>query len=316
MRQPLRAAVLFIALTGAVFGAGVSSDAARGLEAASGAHRQVLAVGAENQYANVIAQIGGTYVKVVSIMSNPNSDPHTFEASPAVAREVAGAQLIVQNGLGYDSFMNKLEAASPLRGRHVITVQSLLGLSDSTLNPHLWYSPTTMPKVATAVAATLSSELPAERAVFAANLSRFKASLSPWLNVIRELAGTKRHPQVATTEPIANALLAAAKVKNATPWAFQADDMNGIDPSPQSVQIEENLLSRHLVAAFVYNAQVQDTLTSSLLQIATDHQVPVVAVYETMPTPGYTYQSWMTAEAAALLRAIQHGVSTKRLGAT
>lgn len=279
------------------------------------ATRQVLAVGAENQYANVIAQIGGSYVNVVSIMSNPNSDPHTFEASPAVAREVANAELVVQNGLGYDSFMDKLEAASPMRTRRVISVQTLLGLPDSTMNPHLWYSPTTMPKVASAIAAVLTTDMPAERSVFSANLARFDASLSPWLQVIRELADLRTHAQVATTEPVVDALLQAAKVKSATPWAFQADDMNGIDPSPQGVAFEENLLSKHLVSAFVYNAQVEDTLTASLLQLASDHHVPVVAVYETMPTPGYDYQTWMTAEAKALLAAIQHGVSMKHLGA-
>lgn len=276
---------------------------------------QILAVGAENQYANVIAQIGGQFVRVVSIMSNPSSDPHTFEASPAVARSVASAKLIVQNGLGYDAFMNKLEAASPQRSRNVIEVQHLLGLPDSTPNPHLWYSPTTMPKVAAAIASALSSDLPSERAVFRSNLTRFDAALSPWLKVIHELGASSANVQVATTEPVVDALLGVAHVKNATPWAFQADDMNGIDPSPQGVAIEENLISKHLVVALVYNAQVEDTLTSSLLQLATDHHVPVVAVYETMPTPGYDYQRWMTAEATALLDAIRHGVSTRHLGA-
>ena len=274
----------------------------------------LVAVGAENEYANVIAQIGGQYVSVVSIMSNPNSDPHTFEASPAVARSVASAKLIVQNGLGYDAFMNKLESASPQRNRSVIDVQHLLGLPNSTPNPHLWYAPTTMPKVAAAIASALSHDLPSERAVFQANLARFDAALSPWLKVIRELRALGGHVRVATTEPVADELLNAAHVTNATPWAFQADDMNGIDPSPQGVGIEENLISQHLVVALVYNAQVEDTLTSSLLQLATSHHVPVVAVYETMPTPGYNYQRWMTAETTALLAAIQHGVSTRHLG--
>jgi zinc/manganese transport system substrate-binding protein len=111
----------------------------------------VNAVGAENEYANVISQIGGRYVKVTAIMSNPNTDPHTFEASPAVAKVVSAANLVVQNGLGYDTFMNKIESASPSSARRVIDVQELRHLPDSTPNPHLWYSPETMPAVAQAL---------------------------------------------------------------------------------------------------------------------------------------------------------------------
>src|SRR3984885_3828683 len=118
---------------------------------------QILAVGAENEYANVISQIGGRYVAVGAIESNPNTDPHTFEASPSVAHEVAAARLIVQNGVGYDTFMNKVEAASPSSSRKIIDVQTLLGLPDSTRNPHLWYDPTTMPRVAAALAKDLSA---------------------------------------------------------------------------------------------------------------------------------------------------------------
>jgi zinc/manganese transport system substrate-binding protein len=105
---------------------------------ATGTHR-ILAVGAEDEYANVIGQIGGRYVQVSAIMNNPNTDPHTFEASPRVAEVVSAAQLVVQNGLGYDSFMNQIEAASPSRLRKVIDVQKLLGLPSNSSNPHLWY---------------------------------------------------------------------------------------------------------------------------------------------------------------------------------
>ena len=110
------------------------------------------AVGAENQYANVLAQLGGRYVHVSSILDNPNTDPHTFESSPGVASEVSDAQLVVQNGVGYDDFMTKIEAASPDPHRKVIVVQQLLGLPDDTPNPHLWYKPTTMPAAARAMA--------------------------------------------------------------------------------------------------------------------------------------------------------------------
>src|SRR6201997_4516612 len=103
--------------------------------------------GGEKEHGTVTAQSGGRYVSVTAIMSNPNTDPHTFEASPSVAQAVSAARLVVQNGVGYDTFMNKIEAASPSSSRKVIDVQTLLGLPDSTRNPHLWYDPATMPKV-------------------------------------------------------------------------------------------------------------------------------------------------------------------------
>src|ERR1700676_3394572 len=105
----------------------------------------IVAVGAENEYASVLQQVGGKYVQVSAIMSNPATDPHTFEASASVARLISSAQLVVQNGVGYDRFMNTIESAAPSSSRQVIVVQNLLGLPDSTPNPHLWYKPGTMP---------------------------------------------------------------------------------------------------------------------------------------------------------------------------
>src|SRR6202012_1461127 len=116
--------------------------------AAHVAASKIVAVGAENEYADVISQIGGQYVQTTAIESNPNTDPHTFEASPSIAHTVAEAKLVVQNGLGYDDYMTQIESASSDSGRQVIDVQKLLGLPDSTRNPHLWYDPETMPKVA------------------------------------------------------------------------------------------------------------------------------------------------------------------------
>ena len=114
-------------------------------------------VAAENEYGNVASQIGGRYVSVTSVESNPNTDPHTYEVSPGVAQAISSAQLVIQNGVGYDDFMTKIESASANPKRRVINVQHLLGLPDSTPNPHLWYSPKTMPKVATALADDLST---------------------------------------------------------------------------------------------------------------------------------------------------------------
>jgi zinc/manganese transport system substrate-binding protein len=230
-----------------------------------------------------------------------------------VAGEVSGARLVIQNGVGYDAFMSKIESAAPSSSRLVIDVQHLLGLPDSTPNPHLWYKPATMPRVANAVAADLGRLDPAHRGYFRANARRFVTSLGPWMTAIAHLEATYPGAPVATTEPVADYLLQAAGINNLTPFAFQTDIMNGVDPSPQDVSLERSLLSHHQVKVFVYNQQVTDSLTESFIADARKAGIPIVGVYETMPVPGYDYQSWMMAEVHALDQALASKVSTVRL---
>jgi zinc/manganese transport system substrate-binding protein len=290
-----------------------TADGNTGGAGGTGGTATITAIGAENEYANVIQQIGGKYVQVTAIMSNPNTDPHTFEASPAVAREISNASLIVQNGVGYDTWASDIEKAVPASSRKVVDVQQLLGLPDSTPNPHLWYNPTTMPKVATAIANDLAAIQPAHASYFKANAAKFTQSLSAWTQAIAAFKDAHPNTPVATTEPVADYMLQAAGADNMTPWAFQADIMNGTDPSPQNVAAEKALFTQHKVKVFLYNQQVTDTLTDSFIDLAHANGVPVVGVYETMPTPGYDYQTWMTAEVNALDKAVTNKVSTEHL---
>jgi zinc/manganese transport system substrate-binding protein len=302
--------VLSIALL--VTGVAISTLLSRGASAGekSGV---IVAIGAENEYANVLSQIGGKYVWVSAILKNPNTDPHTFEASASVAEEVSKAQLIVQNGVGYDSFMNNIESASPNSARKIITVQNVLGLPTDTPNPHLWYKPTTMPAVAKVMVKDLDKLDPSHSAYFAANLTTFDASLKPWLAAIATFKSKYPHTPVAVTEPVADYLLQAMGAKILTPFVFQADIMNGVDPAPEDITLEDNLFTKHKVKLFCYNQQVVDALTSSIRATATSSHVPVVGVYETMPTPGYDYQTWMMAEVKAIESAVTSGTSTKKL---
>lgn len=271
------------------------------------------AVGAENEYANVISQIGGKYVSVSSVLDNPNTDPHTFEASPSVAEAVGRAELIVQNGVGYDGFMNSIESASPNPQRRVIVVQDVLGLSKDTANPHLWYDPKTMPVVARALARDMAALAPSHRAYFVARLKIFDTSLQPWFNAIAAFKSKYAGTPVAVTEPVADYLLQAMGAQILTPFVFQADVMNGVDPAPEDITLESGFLTTHKVKVFCYNEQVVDSLTSSMRATAQSAGVPIVGVYETMPTPGYDYQTWMMAEVAAIQAAVTRDKSTAHL---
>jgi zinc/manganese transport system substrate-binding protein len=309
MRTRLLAAVVPVAAAALMVSACSSSSD----PAASGPAGKIVAVGAENEYQDVIATVGGQYVNAEAIMSNPNTDPHVFVASAQVAREVSAAQLIVQNGVNYDNFMAQIENAAPNSGRKVITVQNLLGLPTDTPNPHLWYKPGTMTAVANAVATDLAELQPAHAAYFKANAATFIAGLNTWYNAIAAFKAKYPGTPVATTEPVADYMLQAVGADNLTPFTLQAAIMNGTDPSPQDIATQRALFTDHKVKVFLYNQQVTDSLTESFIQLAQQNGIPVVGVYETMPTPGYNYLSWMMAEVNALTKAVQDKVSTEHL---
>jgi zinc/manganese transport system substrate-binding protein len=273
----------------------------------------IAVVAAENQYGDVAAQIGGKDVSVTSVESNPNTDPHTYEVSPSIAQQVGAALVVIQNGVGYDNYLTRILSASSNPSRRVLTVQHLLGLPDSTPNPHLWYDPTTMPKVANALAADYAALKPVDASYFTANATRFIASLNPWLQALSSFKSRYAGTPVATTEPVADYMLQAAGADNLTPFKFQADIMNGVDPAPQDVSLETSLFTQHRVKVLVYNQQVTDTLTQTFISAAQSAKIPLIGVYETMPTPGYNYQSWMLAEVTALQKAVADGISTQHL---
>ena len=170
-----------------------------------------------------------------------------------------------------------------------------------------------MPKVANALAADYAALKPADASYFTTNASRFIASLNPWLQALASFKLQYAGTPVATTEPVADYMLQAVGADNLTPFKFQADIMNGVDPAPQDVSLETDLFTQHRVKVLVYNQQVTDTLTQTFISAAQSAKIPVIGVYETMPTPGYNYQSWMLAEVAALQKAVADGISTQHL---
>jgi|SRR5664280_1657012 zinc/manganese transport system substrate-binding protein len=301
--------IVFLSLiSGVLAGCGTKSPSSSVPVPATGT--VVQAVGAENEYADIIRQVGGDYVSVTAIISNPGTDPHSYEANTADASIIGKATLIVQNGLGYDDFMDKLESGSPNLDRVVINVAEALGYPDTTKNPHIWYKPDTMPRVAALIASSLESQLPDQKQYFEDRLAKFNASLKTWNDDLKQLQQVYANTGVAVTEPVSDYLLEAAHLDIKTPWAFQAAIMNGIDPSPQDVKTQQDLFTGKQVKVFVYNQQAVGSVTNALLKLAKENNIPVVGVYETMP-PGYTYQTWMEDETRSLIKALKDGVSTE-----
>jgi len=145
-----------------------------------------------------------------------------------------------------------------------------------------------MPAVASAIATDLGQIDPAHTAYYKANAASFTASLTPWNKAIATFKAAYPGTPVATTESVADYMLQAVGADNMTPFTFQADIMNGTDPSPQNTAIENSLFTQHKVKVFLCNQQVTDSLTESFIALAHASGIPVVGVYETMPAPGTT----------------------------
>ncbi|MBV1697055.1 MAG: zinc ABC transporter substrate-binding protein [Hyphomicrobiales bacterium] len=271
------------------------------LPASHAANGKIAVVAAENFYGDVARQVGGEQVAVTSIMSSPDQDPHLFEVSPTVIRQIAGAQIVVYNGADYDPWMAKLIAATPKSGRRAIVAAELLHRQPGD-NPHLWYDPATMPAVAAAVAAALTAVDPAHANDYAARLKTFLASLAPLNDRIARMRGKYAGVPVTATEPVFGYMADALKLKMRNE-RLQLAIMNDTEPSIRDVAAFERDLKQRRVRVLFYNKQASNTLVRHLVEIARASSVAVVGVTETCP-PGVTYQEWMKNELDATERAL------------
>jgi zinc/manganese transport system substrate-binding protein len=260
------------------------------LTAAQAADGKIAVVAAENFYGDLSRQIGGDFVAVSSIMSNPDQDPHLFEVSPAIARQIAGAQIVVYNGADYDPWMVKLLAASPRADRVVIVAADLVHKRAGD-NPHLWYDPGTMPAVAGALAAALTKADPAHAEDYAARLKTFVASLSSINEKIAALRAKFAGIAVTATEPVFGYMADALKLKMRNE-RLQLAIMNDTEPSARDVAAFERDLKSHKVRVLFYNKQASNNLVQHLVDVARASNIPVVGVTETCP-PNMTFQEWM-----------------------
>jgi zinc/manganese transport system substrate-binding protein len=260
-------------------------------------------LGTENFYADLLAQIGGSRVNASSILNDPSADPHEYEASPATAKLVADARLVIVNGIGYDDFMEKLLGASTKPDRVVINVQDVLGVKDD-VNVHVWYDPATMPKVADAASSALAKLDPQNAAYFAAQKERYLAALKPWSDKIAALKTKYAGVPIAFTENVAGYLTEAIGLKVLTPPEFMEAIESGTDPAPADVANERDLITGHQVRALLYNSQVTSPLTAQIRDLAVKNNVPVVAVAETIPPSFKTFQDWQLAQLDELEKAL------------
>ena len=254
-------------------------------------------VAAENFYGDIAKQICGPDAKVISIMSNPDQDPHLFEISPSVGRNVSTGQIVIYNGIAYDPWMEKLLKATISTHRKTIVVADLVGKKAGD-NPHIWYNPQTMLELARVLTQTLISDDPGHKVGYENRLARCEESLKPIQAKIAELRLRLAGTSVTATEPIFGYMFdeLGMSVRN---QSFQLAVMNNTEPSASDVAAFEQDLKTHQVKLLIYNSQASDPTADRMKEIAQASNVPIVGATETEP-PDKNYQSWMMSELNAV----------------
>ncbi len=260
-------------------------------------------VASTNVYADIARQIGGGGVSVTSVLTKPNADPHLFEPGTANGLAVARAQVVIQNGLSYDSFMTRLERAAPATGRVTVNIADALGIRGTDVNPHLWYDVPRLGAIAGSIAAGLTRADPAHGSGYARRLQAFRRTLVPLRQAVGALRAAFRGMRIAYTEAVPAYLTDAAGLVNLAPSSFTRLIEQGSEPSPAAVSTMVALAARHRIKVLLYNDQAVSPITARVRSAAQSAGIPVVGVTETLPA-GETFQQWQLRQIGELRQAL------------
>jgi zinc/manganese transport system substrate-binding protein len=292
--------VLALAAATAVALAGCSTSVP-----SASADGKIRIVASTNVYGDIARTIGGDSVDVTSLMSDPAQDPHSFEASARNQLAVSKADVVIENGGGYDDFMQTLTAGGHNDSAAILNVVELSGKTavDGELNEHVWYDFPTIEKFTQALTGALVDADRSQKAVFEKNAREFSAKLATLEQREADLKATYAGDGVAITEPVPLYLLNAIGLVNKTPEKFSAAIENENDVSPVVLDQTLRLFSAHEVKLLAYNEQATGAQTERVLAAAKSAGVPVVPVTETLPD-GLDYVGWMQANLDAVAKAL------------
>lgn len=251
---------------------------------------KISVVAAEDFYGEVAKAVGGNHVGVTSIINKPSLDPHNFEPTSQTAISVSKANLVIYNGIGYDSWMDSLVSADK-NGKAVIRVGEDLMHKKTGDNEHLWYLPDTMPKLASGIADQLAKIDPKHAGDYRKNAEKFQSSIKPIQDEIAKLKRNSGNKPVDVSEPVFDNMLKALGYKTANNH-FELAVQDESDPSPQDIAQMEADIKKHRIAFFVNNIQANNPTVDKIVSLAGKNHVPVVGVTETLPG-GKDYRSWM-----------------------
>lgn len=302
--HPATAVGVLLLGTLALLGCSGPAGQSTGAPGAAGGGR-LKVVASTDVWGDIAATIGGDRVQVTSFINDPAQDPHSFEANARSQLAVADADVVVQNGGGYDDFMTTLQAAAHTSAAvlDAVTISGKTAPAGGDLNEHVWYDLPSAAKVADQLAATLGSKDPAHAATFTRNATTLKGQLATLGEEQQRIAATAQGTGVAITEPVPLYLLQACGLVDRTPNAFAKAIEEGTDVPVTALADTQDLFTGHVVRALVYNAQTTGPQTDAVVRAAKANGVSVVAVTETLPD-GQHYIGWMTTNLAAVRTAV------------
>ncbi|WNI21479.1 metal ABC transporter solute-binding protein, Zn/Mn family [Streptomyces sp. ITFR-16] len=283
-----------------------SSDSGNGASQGATPTPKVDVVASTNVYGDIAERIGGDRVDVTSIISDPDQDPHSFEASSQNQLALSKAKLVIENGGGYDDFIDRMLKSSGNSSAELINAVEVSGKAapkGGELNEHVWYDFPTVSKVADRIAAALGKAAPADAATFTKNAETFKDGLAGLEAKEADIRKAHSGEGIGITEPVPLYLTEASGLVNKMPDAFSEAIEEGDDVSPKILRETLKLYSDKRVKALVYNAQTSGAQTEKVKAAAAAADVPVVPVTETLPK-GKDYLGWMTANVDALAAAL------------
>ena len=279
-----------------------------GQDAPGGSALQVVA--GQNFWGSIASQLGGGRANVQSVVSDPNADPHEYESNTNDARAFATADLVVLNGAGYDGWGRKLLDASPNAKRKVLVVADLLGKRSGD-NPHFWYSPDYVIRVADAITAGYKSLDPGDSSYFDQQRSAFTVSLQPYTRRLTELRSKFAGVAVGATESIFVYMAQYLGLDLISPPEFMQAVAEGNDPPANTVAVFQSQIATRAIKVLVFNVQTATAVTDNLKIQATQQGIPVVGVSETLQPESATFQEWQDSQLIALDNALDAGALVK-----
>ncbi|MEU9890952.1 zinc ABC transporter substrate-binding protein [Sphaerisporangium sp. NPDC051011] len=302
----LVAGLAIVVLTSCASSEGAPSEGGSPSAAPASSPDRVSVVASTNVYGDIARQIGGDRVDVVSIISDPSQDPHSFEANAQTQLRLSNAKVVIENGGGYDDFVDTMLKAAGNPGAQVLNAVTISGKTappGGGLNEHIWYDLPSVGKIADQIAAAFGKADSMGAAQFTANASAFKAKLDTLVKDEADIAATAKGQGVAITEPVPLYMLEACGLVDRTPGEFSEAIEEGGEIPPRALRETLALLTGKRVAALVYNEQTAGPETEQVRQAAQKGGVAVVPVTETLP-PGKDYIGWMTDNIAAVRGAL------------
>jgi zinc/manganese transport system substrate-binding protein len=283
--------------------------AACGAASGSGG-RSLQVVAGQNFWGSIAGQLGGRHVSVTSVVTNPNADPHDYETSTVDARAFATADYVILNGAGYDDWGSKLLAGNPNDARKVFVVADLLKKKAGD-NPHFWYNPDWVERVADRITEDYKSIDPADASYFDEQRAALRQSMQPYHQRIKSIRSAFQGTPVGATESIFVYLAQALDLNLTSPPAFMQAVAEGNDPPASTVAEFQNQIRGKQIKVLVFNVQTASNLTDGLKKLAADNGIPVVGVSETLQPADATFQDWQLAQLLTLQNALNASALTQ-----